>query len=117
MGASSRVTSPRATSFLLTQAPAGTTTIITNPAYRSAQRFAEHAIDLAPDVFLLLRLCFLESVRRTICSSAAGFTPSTFFAADCRACIALVGMAGPHRAPSVSAGSTGAAVSAVDPLS
>jgi hypothetical protein len=51
--------------FLLTQAPAGTTTIITNPAYRSAQRFAEHAIDLAPDVFLLLRLCFLESVRRT----------------------------------------------------
>jgi hypothetical protein len=51
--------------FLLTQAPAGTTTIITNPAYRSAQRFAEHAIDLAPDVFLLLRLAFLESIRRT----------------------------------------------------
>jgi len=51
--------------FLLTQAPAGTTTIITNPTYRSAQRFAEHAVDLAPDVFLLLRLCFLESVRRT----------------------------------------------------
>ena len=51
--------------FALTRAPAGTTTIITNPAYRQAQQFAEHAINLVPDVFLLLRLAFYESVRRT----------------------------------------------------
>jgi hypothetical protein len=51
--------------FALTQAPAGSTTVLTNPPYQQAQRFAEHALDLVPDVWLLLRLAFLESVRRT----------------------------------------------------
>jgi len=51
--------------FTQSKAPAGTTTIITNPPYQQAQRFAEHAINLVPDVFLLLRLAFLEAIRRT----------------------------------------------------
>jgi hypothetical protein len=51
--------------FTQSKAPAGTTTIITNPPYRQAQRFAEHALELLPDVYLLLRLAFYESVRRT----------------------------------------------------
>jgi hypothetical protein len=45
--------------------PNGCRTIITNPPYRLAAEFAEHALSLVPDVFLLLRLAFLESVRRT----------------------------------------------------
>src|SRR6516165_7187321 len=45
--------------------PNGCRTIITNPPYRLAAEFAEHALDLVPDVFLLLRLAFLESVGRT----------------------------------------------------
>jgi hypothetical protein len=51
--------------FALTKAPAGCSTIITNPPYQRAQQFAEHALDLVPDVYLLLRLAFLESARRT----------------------------------------------------
>jgi hypothetical protein len=35
------------------------------PPFRNATEFAEHAIDLVPDVYLLLRLAFYESVRRT----------------------------------------------------
>jgi hypothetical protein len=46
------------------KAPAGTGCILTNPPYRIASRFASHALDLAPKVYLLLRLAFLESVRR-----------------------------------------------------
>ena len=55
------------TGDFLTQskAPEAVTTIVTNPPFRQAQRFAEHSISLVPDVFLLLRLAFLESVRRT----------------------------------------------------
>jgi hypothetical protein len=49
----------------LTRAPDGCTAIITNPPYRLAEQFAAHALDLVPDVFLLLRLAFLESARRT----------------------------------------------------
>jgi hypothetical protein len=51
--------------FSLTAAPAGCSVILTNPPYKSAQKFAEHALDLVPDVYLLLRLAFLESIRRT----------------------------------------------------
>ena len=49
----------------LTTAPVGCTSIITNPPFAQAQQFAEHALELVPDVYLLLRLAFLESVRRT----------------------------------------------------
>jgi hypothetical protein len=51
--------------FALTKAPAGCTHILTNPPYRCAQQFAEHALDLVPDVYLLLRLSFLEGLGRT----------------------------------------------------
>jgi hypothetical protein len=48
-----------------TAAPAGCDTIITNPPFRIAQDFVEHALDLVPSVILLLRLAFLESERRS----------------------------------------------------
>jgi hypothetical protein len=48
-----------------TQAPVATTVLVTNPPYRLAAQFAEHALTLVPDVYLLLRLAFLESVGRT----------------------------------------------------
>jgi hypothetical protein len=51
--------------FLATQAPIGAEAIITNPPYRIATEFTRHALDLAPHVYLLLRLAFLESIRRT----------------------------------------------------
>lgn len=44
---------------------AGCEAICTNPPYQCANEFTKHALDLAPEVFLLLRLAFLESVRRT----------------------------------------------------
>jgi hypothetical protein len=47
------------------RAPGSSTCIVTNPPYRLAAQFAEHALSLVPDVFLLLRLAFLESVSRT----------------------------------------------------
>jgi hypothetical protein len=54
------------TDFLLTnKAPAGCTTILTNPPFRIANKFTRHALDLAPRVYLLLRLAFLETIRRT----------------------------------------------------
>lgn len=51
--------------FLLErQAPAGTEAIVTNPPFKLATEFAEHAIDLCPLVIMLLRLAFLEAERR-----------------------------------------------------
>lgn len=47
------------------RAPPGVETIITNPPYKLAGEFVEHALTLVPKVFLLLRLAFLESERRT----------------------------------------------------
>jgi hypothetical protein len=52
--------------FLLqTKAPARCTTIITNPPFNIINKFAAHALDLAPNVYVLARLAFLESVKRT----------------------------------------------------
>jgi hypothetical protein len=52
--------------FLLrTKAPAGCDAVITNPPYQIATEFTYHALDLAPRVYLLLRLAFLESIRRS----------------------------------------------------
>jgi hypothetical protein len=48
-----------------TKAPANCETVITNPPYQIAGEFARHALDLVPRVYLLLRLAFLESTRRT----------------------------------------------------
>jgi hypothetical protein len=48
-----------------TKAPVGCDSIITNPPYQIAGEFTRHALDLVPKVYLLLRLAFLESTRRT----------------------------------------------------
>ena len=45
-------------------APAGTEAIATNPPFRFAEQFVEHALRLCPKVVMLLRLAFLESERR-----------------------------------------------------
>jgi hypothetical protein len=45
--------------------PNGCRVIVTNPPYKLAAEFAEHGLTLVPDVFLLLRLAFLEGVGRT----------------------------------------------------
>jgi hypothetical protein len=47
------------------RAPAECSVILTNPPYKLAAQFAEHALTLVPDVYLLLRLAFLESAGRT----------------------------------------------------
>jgi hypothetical protein len=54
--------------FLITwpgMAPLGYEAIVTNPPYKLAAEFVEHALDLCPRVYMLLRLAFLESERRT----------------------------------------------------
>ena len=48
----------------LKEAPADCSAIVTNPPYQSAEDFVRHALDLVPNVFMLLRLPFLESRRR-----------------------------------------------------
>jgi hypothetical protein len=47
------------------RAPEGTEAIVTNPPFRLAQQFVEHALELCPRVIMLLRLAFLESERRS----------------------------------------------------
>lgn len=39
--------------------------IITNPPFKLAEQFVEHALELCPKVIMLLRLAFLESERRS----------------------------------------------------
>jgi hypothetical protein len=39
--------------------------IITNPPFRLGAEFVEHALELVPRVYMLLRLAFLESERRS----------------------------------------------------
>jgi hypothetical protein len=52
--------------FLLEQrAPDGIEAIVTNPPFKIADQFVGHALRLVPRVFMLLRLAFLESERRT----------------------------------------------------
>jgi hypothetical protein len=50
--------------MLQTKAPVDCDAIVTNPPYQIAAEFTRHALDLAPHVYLLLRLAFLESIRR-----------------------------------------------------
>jgi hypothetical protein len=49
----------------ITNLPATTKLILTNPPYQQAAEFVVHALKLCPRVVLLLRLAFLESDRRT----------------------------------------------------
>lgn len=50
--------------FLMEWAP-GFPAIVTNPPFKLAAAFVEHALTLSPKVVMLLRLAFLESERRT----------------------------------------------------
>ena len=51
--------------FLLERrAPDGVESIVTNPPFKNAPAFVEHALNLAPQVAMLLRLGFLESDSR-----------------------------------------------------
>jgi hypothetical protein len=43
----------------------GTQCIVTNPPYQLAEKFVRKALKMSPLVIMLLRLAFLESVRRT----------------------------------------------------
>jgi hypothetical protein len=45
-------------------APAGFGADVMNPPYKLAQQFVEHALDLVPLVIVLLRLTFIEGMRR-----------------------------------------------------
>ena len=45
-------------------APAGVEAIVTNPPFKLADQFAAHALELVPQVYMLLRLSFMESERR-----------------------------------------------------
>ena len=52
--------------FLMeTRAPDGVEAIVTNPPYKLAGEFVEHALRLCPRVVMLLRLAFIESVSRS----------------------------------------------------
>jgi hypothetical protein len=48
-----------------TKAPVGCEAIVTNAPSKIIGKFTQHALDLAPRVYLLCRLAFLETVRRT----------------------------------------------------
>jgi hypothetical protein len=45
--------------------PDGIEAIVTNPPFKTADQFVRHALVLCPRVYMLLRLAFLESERRT----------------------------------------------------
>lgn len=48
-----------------TRAPKGVSCIVTNPPYQIASKFVRHALELVPDVLVLMRLAFLEGQRRS----------------------------------------------------
>ena len=51
--------------FLMEQsAPEGVPAIVTNPPFKLAQQFVEHARRLVPQTYMLMRLAFLEAERR-----------------------------------------------------
>ena len=59
--------------FLIeTSAPRGTEAIVTNPPFKIAAQFVEHALRLSPLVIMLLRLAFMESERRCPILEGAG---------------------------------------------
>lgn len=51
--------------FLMERLPEKVEAIVTNPPYKLAEQFVAHALDLCPQVIMLLRLAFLESDRRS----------------------------------------------------
>jgi hypothetical protein len=52
--------------FLLeTKAPLSCQCIVTNPPYKLAGEFVRHGLELVPKVVVLLRLAFLEGIKRS----------------------------------------------------
>ena len=50
--------------FLMeTAAPSGVPAIVTNPPFKLAEEFVDKALDLVPEVYMLLRLAFFEGYR------------------------------------------------------
>lgn len=50
--------------FLMeTKAPDGVPAIVTNPPFKNADEFVAHSISLVPEVYMLLRVAFLEGLR------------------------------------------------------
>ncbi len=47
------------------QAPAGVEAVVTNPPFKVGDQFVAKALQLCPKVYMLLRLAFLESDKRT----------------------------------------------------
>jgi len=58
--------------FLQAQALTGCDCIVTNPPYKIAAQFVEHALKLSPLVIMLHRLAFMESERRCPILEGAG---------------------------------------------
>jgi len=58
--------------FLMEKLPKGVEIICTNPPYQLADAFVRHAIKICPLVIMLLRLAFLESVKRSDILDNAG---------------------------------------------
>jgi hypothetical protein len=46
--------------------------IVTNPPFKLAHQFVAHALDLCPRVFMLLRLAFLETPKRSVILEGCG---------------------------------------------
>lgn len=51
--------------FLMERSARGCGAIVTNPPFKLAEEFVEHALFLCPKVIMLLRLAFYESERRS----------------------------------------------------
>lgn len=50
--------------FLMEQtAPVGVSAIVTNPPFKNADEFCAHAVSLVPEVYMLMRVAFLEGLR------------------------------------------------------
>lgn len=45
------------------EAPPGVPAIVTNPPFKNADDFVAHAVSLVPEVYMLLRVAFLEGLR------------------------------------------------------
>ena len=45
------------------KSPDGVPAIVTNPPFKLAEEFVEHALELVPEVYMLLRVAFLEGLR------------------------------------------------------
>lgn len=45
------------------EAPAGVPAIVTNPPFKNADEFVAHGLALVPEVYMLMRVAFLEGLR------------------------------------------------------